>query len=81
MRVVYLGKLADVAGIRTEEILLPPTITTSASLRTWLDETRAFHGALLHRSVRMAVNNEIVVDHHPIFDHDEIALLPPVSGG
>lgn len=81
MRVVYLGKLADIAGKRTEDIALPAAISTASALRTWLDETRAFQGALLHRSVRIAVNNEIVPDVHPVTDHDEVALMPPVSGG
>ena len=57
MRIVYLGKLADIAGKPAEDIALPEAITTSSALRTWLDDTRAFQGALLHRSVRMAINN------------------------
>lgn len=81
MRIVYLGKLADIAGLPAEDITLPEAITSSSALRTWLDETRTFQGALLHRSVRMAINNEIVVDPHPVADHDEVALMPPVSGG
>ncbi len=81
MHIVYLGKLADIAGKSEEDIALPEAITTSSALRRWLDDTRAFQGALLHRTVRMAVNNEIVVDPHPVADHDEVALMPPVSGG
>ncbi len=81
MHIVYLGKLADIAGRPAEDIVLPATIATSSALRAWLDDTRAFQGALLHRSVRMAVNNEIVVDPHPVVDQDEVALMPPVSGG
>lgn len=81
MRIVYLGKLADIAGKPAEDIALPEAITTSSALRTWLDDTRAFQGALLHRSVRMAINNEIVGDPHPVADQDEVALMPPVSGG
>ena len=38
-------------------------------------------GAFLDKSVRLAINNEIVVDPHPVSRSDEIAFMPPVGGG
>jgi molybdopterin synthase sulfur carrier subunit len=51
------------------------------SLREWLDQSRGFDGALMHKSVRVAVNSEIVDDPFPVSDADEIAFMPPVGGG
>jgi molybdopterin converting factor subunit 1 len=32
-------------------------------------------------SLRIAVNMEYVDNHHPLSDGDEVAVIPPVSGG
>lgn len=37
--------------------------------------------APLSRSISFAVNREYVERSHPLQEHDEIALIPPVSGG
>ena len=79
--VYYFGKLSDIAGHLSETIPLPASISDTRSLRAWLDAERGFEGALMHRTVRTAINNEIVVDPHPVTDEDEIAFLPPVGGG
>lgn len=33
------------------------------------------------RSLRLAVNLEYVSENHPLRDGDEVAVIPPVSGG
>lgn len=79
--VVYLGKLADTAGFSSEQLSLPSGITSAGTLRRWLDAERGFGGALLHRSIRVAVNAELVAEEHAVIDADEIAFVPPVGGG
>jgi molybdopterin converting factor subunit 1 len=37
--------------------------------------------AELERAVSFAVNQEYVDREHRLSDHDEVALIPPVSGG
>ncbi|MBI4514780.1 MAG: molybdopterin converting factor subunit 1 [Deltaproteobacteria bacterium] len=37
--------------------------------------------AEVRRSLSIAVNREYVDHDHPLADHDEVALIPPVSGG
>ena len=37
--------------------------------------------AAVRRALRVAVNQEYVDPHHPLADNDEVALIPPVSGG
>jgi len=78
---LYFGKLSSVFGDLSEQAPLPDGIADTGSLRKWLDNTRGFDGALMHKSVRVAVNSEIVSDAFPISDSDEIAFLPPVGGG
>ncbi len=35
----------------------------------------------VRRALRVAVNQEYVDPQHPLADNDEVALIPPVSGG
>lgn len=80
-RIYYFGRLSDVAGRLSEDLRIPGEITDTLALRTWLDTDRGFDGQLLHRSVRVAVNGEIVAGPSPVSDSDEIAFMPPVGGG
>ena len=79
--ILYFGKLSSLFGELSEQASLPDQISNTQLLRKWLDETRGFDGELMHNSVRVAVNSEIVADPFPISDADEIAFLPPVGGG
>ena len=79
--ILYFGKLSSLFGELSEQASLPDRISDTALLRKWLDETRGFDGELMHNSVRVAVNSEIVADPFPVSDMDEIAFLPPVGGG
>jgi molybdopterin converting factor subunit 1 len=58
---------------------LPPG-SDVAELRTVLAERFPQLAALAERSM-MAVNSEYAGDPTPISEGDEIALIPPVSGG
>ena len=79
--ILYFGRLADVTGTPEETIALPASVETGSALRRWLEDRKALGGALLERTVRLAVNSEIVSDSHPVRDGDEIAFMPPVGGG
>ena len=79
--ILYFGKLSSLFGELSEQASVPDRISDTALLRKWLDETRGFDGELMHSSVRVAVNSEIVADPFPVSDMDEIAFLPPVGGG
>lgn len=80
-RIEYFGRLSDVAGTHAETLPLPAGVSTAEALRNWLDETRGWGGALGHRSVRVAVNDELSPGDADITDLDTIAFLPPVGGG
>jgi sulfur-carrier protein len=79
--IMYFGKLSSTATGSSETVHLSGDIADSQALRAWLDNKHGFNGALAHKSVRTAINGEIVVDPHPVSNGDEIAFLPPVGGG
>lgn len=81
VKILYFGKLADLAGQSEEQIDLPDTVRDSAALRQWLDTRFDAGGALLEPTIRIAVDAEIVIDPHTLIDATEIALMPPVGGG
>ncbi|GGC24784.1 hypothetical protein GCM10011371_10490 [Novosphingobium marinum] len=78
IRLVFLGKLADVAG--APEVEVDPAPNMDGLLRQ-VDEGLA--GQLETHRIRVSLNGEIVADGRGIRpkDGDEIAFLPPVSGG
>lgn len=74
MRILFFGRLRD--GPPAGPV--PPEVRDTDALRTWLGERRP---ELLDGSVRIAVNDEIVPGRRALDEDDEIAFLPPMSGG
>ena len=80
--VLLFGKLKDAFGAAS--IPLPAGVATAANLRAKLaDENPDLAAMLRSKSIRIAVNQELVADEAAtlITPQDEIALLPPLSGG
>ncbi|MEM6535736.1 MAG: MoaD/ThiS family protein [Pseudomonadota bacterium] len=80
-RLHFLGRLVDVTGHPSETVDLPAALTDTSSLRQWLDDRGAQDGAFLDPTVRVAINDELVIEPAAIANSDEIAFLPPVGGG
>jgi len=83
IEILYFARLREAFGLASERMVLPRTIATAGALRAHL---RARGGAwaaeLAHdRPVRMAVNQVIAGAETPLHPGDEVALLPPVTGG
>jgi len=74
MRISFYGRLRDVAPAGP----VPSAIGDTGALREWLGRDRP---ELLDASVRIAVNDELILGDRPLGDGDEIAFLPPMSGG
>ena len=78
VKLVFLGKLADLAGASEREVEAP---------LDWGALVEALEGglgdALESNKVKLAVNGAVLADRTALFaaDGDEVALLPPVSGG
>jgi molybdopterin synthase sulfur carrier subunit len=80
MKVVLLGRLRDVAGWR--ERALEPLPATLSALRAQLaHEDAALGEALAGRGVQVAVNKVLAREDLALAPGDEIAFLPPMSGG
>ena len=80
--VLLFGRLKDAFGVAS--IPLPAGVATAAALRAKLAEANPDLADMLRsKSVRIAVNQALVADEAatPISSSDEIALLPPLSGG
>jgi molybdopterin converting factor subunit 1 len=83
-RLLFFGRLSDIAGAAEREIALPPQITSLRALKDLLAAEDSQLGfALAHPSVRTAINKALAPlrGDAPIADKDEIAFMPPVSGG
>jgi molybdopterin synthase sulfur carrier subunit len=80
MKVVLLGRLRDVAGWR--ERAIAPLPATLSALRERLSlEDAALGEALAGRGVQAAVNKALTRGDIALHAGDEIAFLPPMSGG
>jgi len=79
MRVLFFAQLKDVTGCDAVE-LAPPSPLDSDGL--WAALLEKFPGLAAHRaSVRLARNCQYAAPEARFARGDEVALLPPVSGG
>jgi molybdopterin synthase sulfur carrier subunit len=79
-KVLMLGRLRDVAGWRERTLDAPPA--TLSALRALLaKEDPALGEALAGKGVQAAVNKALTREDAAIGPGDEIAFLPPMSGG
>ena len=82
VRLLFFGRLADIAGRRERELPLAAPVSASALVETLRGEFPELAAALIAPSVRIAVNRAITRDRDArVEPGDEIAFLPPVSGG
>jgi molybdopterin converting factor subunit 1 len=77
VRVLYFGVLKDVAGGSRAEMELEE----GASVADLLARHRGQETAAVWDSIAVAVNQEYARAEDVLKDGDEVALLPPVSGG
>lgn len=80
---LFFGRLSDAAGRSSDTIALPEQARTTEALLDWITLREPELGAALaHPSVRIAVNQRLASDRDiTLNDTDEIAFLPPMSGG
>jgi molybdopterin synthase sulfur carrier subunit len=79
-KVLLLGRLRDVAGWRERTLDHPPA--TLSALRALLSQDDPALGeALAGKGVQAAVNKVLTRDDLALNASDEIAFLPPMSGG
>lgn len=82
VRVLFFGRLGDAAGATETTVELTRGEMEVEAFRSLV--TRSNPGladALASSSVRAIVNRQIVLPGAVVRDGDEVAFLPPVSGG
>ena len=79
MRILFFAQLKDAADCATAELAAPAPINSE---QLWAELLKKFPALETHRrSVRLAKNSEYVEPGAQFSDGDEVALIPPVSGG
>jgi sulfur-carrier protein len=79
LTVLLFAKLRDAAGSEAVAVKLPPGATV-ADLRRHLADAYPTVAGLLERSA-VAVNHDFADADRSLAAGDEIAIIPPVSGG
>ncbi len=79
MRVLYFAQARTAAGVAEESLLIPSALGEAA---LW-ERLTGLHPALapLRANTRLARNGEFTTLGELFHDADEVALIPPVSGG
>jgi molybdopterin converting factor subunit 1 len=79
MRVLFFAHLADVTGCSATELPVTKAINPE---QLWSILTQTFPGLQSHHAnLRLARNWEYARADTLFDEHDEVALIPPVSGG
>lgn len=79
VQVRFFASLREAVGASTLQLDVTSTESLLEELATKL--TTEAYAAVTARSVRMAVNQEIIEGTTLLRDGDEVAFLPPVTGG
>ena len=79
MRILFFAQLKDATGC--ESVEFKPASPLNAE-QLWAELLKQFPKLAVHRpSVRLARNQEYIMPDTKFSDRDEVALIPPVSGG
>ena len=77
--VLYFADIADAIGVRQDSIELPAGVTCADAL----DALAGRHDVIRERRavIACAIGNTFATSDTVLKDGDELALIPPVSGG
>jgi molybdopterin converting factor subunit 1 len=79
MRVLFFAQLKDATGCESLELAPPPPSNVE---QLWTELLKKFPALAAHRAnVRLARNWEYAAPDAQFTNADEVALIPPVSGG
>jgi sulfur-carrier protein len=81
--ILYFARLREAFGLASERMALPRAIATAGALRAHLQARGGAWAVELagDKPVRVAVNQVIGGAETPLHAGDEVAFLPPVTGG
>ena len=82
IKLLFFGRLGDIARGVPGSLQWSETLATPAAIRDQLAaHSDALRGELSQPQVLVAVNQNIVGWESAVADGDEVAFLPPVTGG
>ena len=83
VRLVFLGKFGELAPGELSEVSLPGEVKTLSDLLIWLShKSPMLSMAMAATRTRLVLNQKIIHDlSHTLANGDEVAFLPPMSGG
>ncbi|WP_321474815.1 molybdenum cofactor biosynthesis protein MoaE [uncultured Paludibaculum sp.] len=79
IRVLFFGLLKDIAGLREEHLLLDEGVRLNDLFGQYAARFPKIRD--MRASIVLAVNQQFALDNPELRDGDEVAFLPPVSGG
>lgn len=81
--ILYFARLKEALGTAREELALTEGVTTLQNLRATLAKRGEAWARELSdsKSIKAAVNQEMVLSDVSLKDGDEVAFFPPVTGG
>lgn len=78
-QVLVFASLRDAVGDDTWHYSVPAPVSAATLLAAFFETFPTLAG--LAKTTRLAVNQEFLSEDRLLSVHDEIALIPPVSGG
>lgn len=83
VRLLFLGRFSELAPAGLEQIALPEGVCTLSGLWDWVaPENPGLGQAIVTTTTKVILNQCVAHDlSGPVADGDEIAFLPPMSGG
>ena len=80
-KIVFLGKLKDSAGVSERDVSLPSMSTPEELIAFIAGDNEILAAQLSEPSVRIIINKSILPDRVLPDVMDEVAFMPPLSGG
>ena len=83
MKILYFARIRQIAGRSSDEIEVPASVTTVRELIDFLSERDSSLASAFaeRRTVKAAINQNLVPHDAVIAGATEIAFFPPVTGG
>lgn len=82
IKILYFAGLREALGQSSEQVALPPQVTSVGQLHAHLVARGGAWAALEQtKNLRVAINQQMAALDAPVKDGDEVAFFPPVTGG